>query len=93
MKDENGRKSTESHSAFFCSCITVFTYYLKKIHRKNAYTFLWAWSNFKNDHMKTAAPVLLASDKSKRTKEMPSSTDRTTFLQMEASTLPEDNFR
>lgn len=43
--------------------------------------------------MKTAAPVLLASDKSKRTKEMPSSTDRTTFLQMEASTLPEDNFR
>lgn len=55
--------------------------------------FLQARSNFKNDHMRSAASVLLASDKGERTKEIPAVHTGTTFLQTETNTVAKDDFR
>lgn len=94
MKDENGRKGTEFCGVLFLFLWYCFTYYLKKLHRKNTYTFLQARSNLKNDHMKTAASVCCQPlTEEKEQKKCPAAHAGTTFLKTDTNTFAKHNFR
>lgn len=77
IRDKSGRSRILWHISLFLK------YCFQSLFREaaqNTYTFVQARSNFRNDHMESAASVLWASNKGKWTKEMPGCTSRNNFL-------------